>query len=169
MHYEIVVKLKVDGPDRSTILKKIVSIQRVAVQQGFQRENIQLVQVIESTTDPVVDITSEVQDALVPPAVVEYAPTDPTDGTTVNVRSEISIQFTKNVDPATITTQTVILSQNGLPLAISLKFDAATSTVVLTPTDPLVPGKTYTVKVNQNVRSLDTVSLAAPFTWSFTT
>lgn len=166
MHYEVVVKLKVDAPDRTAVLKKVVNIQRVAVQQGFLKENIQLVQVIEATTDPVVDITSEVQAALVPPSVVYASPTS----TGIDTSTPVTIQFTSNVDPATVTLQTVLLNvQGGAVVPATLQFDAEASTVVLTPVAPLAAGQTYVVKVTQNVRSVTGVSLAAPLTFTFST
>jgi hypothetical protein len=102
--------------------------------------------------------------------------TSPSNGeTNVSLGSSFTATFSEAIDPATINADTFALrdSTNAIVPA-SVTYNAATRTATLQPSSSLLAGKTYTATVmggtsQVRVQDLANNSLAASFTWSFTT
>ncbi len=106
-----------------------------------------------------------------PPAVASVSP--PGGATGVNIAVNATATFSEDMDPATITTTNVELRDGqNLLVASTVQYDAATKTATLDPAGNLAPGTFYTVRLRggaTGVADLSGNTLAADYTWSFTT
>ena len=107
--------------------------------------------------------------ALPPPTVTATLPAD--GATSVNPDLAVRSTFSRAMDAASLTTSSYTLtsSAGGASVSAAVSYDAATKTAVLTPTAPLAFATSYTARLAETVRAPDGVTLAAPYTWSFTT
>ncbi len=80
---------------------------------------------------------------------------------------QISVNFSENVDPRTVTDSSFMLIVNDVTLPVAITW--LENVVTLTPVSPLAPNTTYTVKVTTAVRDLEEKPLALDYIWSFTT
>ncbi|MBI5578260.1 MAG: Ig-like domain-containing protein, partial [Deltaproteobacteria bacterium] len=108
------------------------------------------------------------------PPTVEATSTYPLNGSTgVSTGSNIRVPFSENMNPATITSSTVILLDAlGVVIPATVTYDSATLTAIIDPLTSLDPGKTYTVRIvggAAGVADLAGNRLASNYTWSFTT
>lgn len=95
------------------------------------------------------------------PRVME---THPAPGATgVPFSEPIEATLSKGIDPATINTDTFILT------GVSSEVTYQNGKAVLTPSIPLVDGTTYHAVLTTGIRDLDGVPLSENFIWSFTT
>jgi hypothetical protein len=107
-----------------------------------------------------------------PPQVFSVTPASGATGVSVNIAP--SAVFSKALDPASLTSSTVLLrdaSNNQIP--VNLSYLPTTFTVTLTPQQPLQAGQTYTVTLKGGAAPRITDSAGMPlisdFTWSFST
>jgi hypothetical protein len=106
-----------------------------------------------------------------PPTVLSVAPVNGATG--VSVAATPAATFSEPMNPATITTSTVVLrnsSNSVVPSTVS--YDANTKVVTLDPTQALAASTTFTVTItggSSGVKDLAGNALASNFVWSFTT
>ncbi len=115
------------------------------------------------------DFTSSFSTAAL--SVIAVTPTDGSADQSVN--TAVMVQFNSNMDPTTINSSTLTLTDNqGNVVATTVTYDAGTETATLTPTAPLSNSTSYTLDVVSGaggVADLNGNTLAADFTSSFTT
>jgi len=87
--------------------------------------------------------------------------------TGVPLGSSLSVIFSEPMDPASINTTTLLLSQGTTTIAGTVTFSGVTATFA--PSSALDPSTVYTATVTTGVRDLAGNALAAIYTWSFTT
>lgn len=109
------------------------------------------------TTSPVPDLT--------PPTVTSTNPIDNATGVAGNI--VIAINFSKVMDPLTITTSTFTLMQGTTVVAGTVAYTGKTATFILT--NPLAKSTTYTAKLTTGAKDLAGNPLAANTVFSFTT
>ena len=98
------------------------------------------------------------------PFEVEYA--TPTGSDTVDTANPpISIRFSKSLDAASLTSQSLYVTDGSDRLGAALEYDAATATVELSLDEPLASGTEYTVFVD-DLASLDGDALTTSWTFS---
>lgn len=96
----------------------------------------------------------------------------PADGETeVALYKTVSVQFSPDVDIATLNPSTFYIKKAGssTKLAASISYDAGTRIATLDPNLPLSPGTTYEVTLTDGIKSTGGLSLLNDQTWSFTT
>ena len=102
---------------------------------------------------------------------LEVISTVPANGATgVNQATQVTATFSAALDASTLTTSTFVLrdgSNNPVPATVS--YSAATGTAVLTPTSLLLAASTYTATLTSAIKGTSGQSLAADYSWSFTT
>ena len=77
-------------------------------------------------------------------------------------------EFSKALDPATVSAATFTLSGPGGFVAASVSYDAAAQAATLTPSAPLSAGVTYTARLDGSIAATDGSTLGTPFSWTFT-
>ena len=106
-----------------------------------------------------------------PPAVNSVSPV--ANATGVSASANVTVTFNESMDPATITTNTIVLVNGaGSPVPAAMTFNPGTKTATLDPVDPLQGSNTHTATVrggSAGVKDLAGNALPADFTWSFTT
>jgi large repetitive protein len=110
-----------------------------------------------------------------PPTIISRSPL--AGGTNVNVNSFVSVSFSENIDPSTVSTSTLILtdpSSNVVPATVNYTSSARTATLI--PTATLAYSTTYTITakggtVDPRIKDLAGNALAndPSNTWTFTT
>ena len=89
--------------------------------------------------------------------------------TGVSAGSSIRVPFSENMNPATITSSTVVLSvASGAVVPATVTYDPATFTATLDPVSPLAPGAAYTVTI-AGVTDLAGNVIGSNYTLNFTT
>ncbi|WP_255433575.1 N,N-dimethylformamidase beta subunit family domain-containing protein [Tessaracoccus sp. MC1865] len=93
--------------------------------------------------------------------------------TDVSLGANVTVGFSERLDPASVTTATVLLRGPGnvtVPAAVT--WNEASRAVVLNPTESLTAGTTYSVTVRGGATGIQDLAgndLAADVTWNFTT
>jgi len=107
-------------------------------------------------------------DPLTPPTVTSVTPAA---GSTLvcPIPAVITATFSKAMNPATISTTTFTLTAAGTSVAGSVSYAAATNTATFTPSATLAPNTTFTATITTGAKDTFGNSLAANFTWTFTT
>jgi Tol biopolymer transport system component len=100
------------------------------------------------------------------PTVLSTSPTDA--ATRVLTTSVVTARFSENVDSATLSTDSFLLSFNP-PVPGTVTYDDSSDTATFTPTAPLPPGEVFTATLKTGVEDDSGNSLAADFDWTFTT
>jgi hypothetical protein len=101
-------------------------------------------------------------------SVLTVTSTTPSNGSLGVPRDvQISVTFSEDVDPRTITDSSFTLSTNDVLLHGTITWLG--NVVTYTPAFPLAPDKTYTGMVTTVVRDSQENPLASDFIWSFTT
>lgn len=80
---------------------------------------------------------------------------------------QISVSFSEDVDPRTVTDSSIMLMVNDFILPGTITW--LENVVTFTPVSPLSPDTTYTMRVTNRVRDLQENPLALDYIWSFTT
>src|SRR5207249_3089372 len=88
-------------------------------------------------------------------------------GTGVPISGNVAATFSEAMDPLTITTATFLLQQGTTPVVGTVSYAGVTAT--FTPTSFLAPLTVYTATITTGATSLTGNTLAANFSWSFTT
>lgn len=101
----------------------------------------------------------------------EVTDTVPLDGATeVALNSAILVRFNEDIDPATITTTTFLLTDaDDNAVAGSVEVDATNQIVVFTPTENLASDTIYTATVTEDIEDSDENNLENDLGWTFTT
>jgi hypothetical protein len=103
-----------------------------------------------------------------PPTVSSVNPANLATG--VGTSSTVSAKFSEAMDPATIDGVTFNLkAAGGSPAAATVSYNVATKTATLVPAAALAPESVYTATLTTGIKDLTGNSLAATYTWSFTT
>lgn len=102
----------------------------------------------------------------VAPQVVDRTPPVSTTGVAVN--STVSVKFSKNIDPATLTNNFTLRKGNDL-VAGTVAYNSNTKTATFTPGQQLSHGTTYEVNISSNVADGEGNRLPTAVSWSFTT
>ncbi len=109
--------------------------------------------------------TGTVQDTT-PPTIV--LPTSPADGDTVGINTPVIVTFSEPMNLNTINTQAFTLSDGNNNAVPGMVTYSGTTTAIFIPT-ALAPGVSYTATVSTGVKDLAGNSLAADYSWTFTT
>ena len=117
---------------------------------------------------PATPDTGIVLDANGPPQVIL---TSPGAGATGVVRTVSPVAtFSREMNPATLTTSSVTLTPSGgSALAATVTYNAATRRVTIDPTNDLNYSTSYTARITTAARATDGTALPSTVTWSFTT
>jgi methionine-rich copper-binding protein CopC len=100
-----------------------------------------------------------------PPTVTSISPTNTATGVPIN--SQLTATFTESMIPATITTNTFSLQQDGTPVAGTVTYEGGTATFA--PATNLLGNTLYTATITTGVMDLSGFAMAANFVWTFTT
>jgi hypothetical protein len=103
----------------------------------------------------------------VAPTVTAQSPAPGT--TNVAISTSIAATFSRAMYANGITLTTFTLSGPSGTVAATVSYNASTLTATLAPSSPLVPGTTYTARLDPAVVAADGTPLAAAVSWSFTT
>jgi hypothetical protein len=106
----------------------------------------------------------------VPPTITAQTPT--ANSTDVPVTDAVTAAFDKRVDPASVSTSTVLVTNDqNQPVSGVVSYDVATSTVKFIADALWEAGKSYTVTLKGSdpaIQDFDGHSLAADYSWTFT-
>lgn len=102
-----------------------------------------------------------------PPSVISVSPASGASG--VSQTAAISAQFSEELDPATVNSQNVALSNGTTALPALASYDPTSNTINLIPQGILEAGTTYTVSIGAGVSGLAENQLGTAYVWSFTT
>jgi hypothetical protein len=103
-----------------------------------------------------------------PPTVVVIAPTNLT--TSVAVNQTVNATFSKNMDPATINTNSFTMTGPGAAnIAGNVTYVAASQIAAFTPASDLAPDTTYTNTITTGAKDLAGNALTNNVVWIFTT
>lgn len=101
-------------------------------------------------------------------AVLTVAGTTPSNGSLGVPRTvQISVNFSEEVNPRTVTDTSFMVTTNDVPIPGTITW--MEDVVTFTPVSPLAPNTTYTGRVTTAVRDLQENPLWSDFIWSFTT
>lgn len=93
-------------------------------------------------------------------------------GTDIPVTDAITAVFDKRLDPASVSSSTVLITNDqNQPVSGTVSYDAATSTIKFIADELWAVGKTYTVTLRgggQAIQDFEGHSLTADYSWSFT-
>ncbi len=98
-------------------------------------------------------------------SVISVSPADTLTG--VSVTSDILVEFNDNIDMLTVDSSS--FSVNGGAVAGAYTYDAQLKTVAFNPAVDLLPLTLYTVNLTTGIMNVSGESMAAAYTWSFTT
>jgi hypothetical protein len=104
--------------------------------------------------------------AATPPAVTRTLPAGGAGDAGVGAAPRA--EFSKALDPATVSSATFTLSGPGGFVAASVSYDAAAQAATLTPSAALSAGATYTARLDGSIAATDGSTLGTPFSWTFT-
>jgi hypothetical protein len=99
------------------------------------------------------------------PQVVSTSPAN--GATNVSVAISLSVTFSEEMDPATITTDTFKLITAGNPVPGAVSY--ASSTAVFTPSSPLSLATLYTAKITTGARDVAGNGISSEYQWNFVT
>jgi hypothetical protein len=85
----------------------------------------------------------------------------------VSLATLISVTFSEEMDPLTITNTTFIVMQGAT--VVEGTFTYSEGTVVFTPTNPLKPNSIYSVNITTGVKDLAGNAMESDYIWVFTT
>jgi hypothetical protein len=102
------------------------------------------------------------------PAAVDFYPSE--GATSVPVNVVVSVRFTRQMDPSSITTSSFTLRDHlNAIVPATVKFDTATKVATLDPTADLLVDSLYSVALTTSIRGADGSALLKFYTWSFAT
>lgn len=106
-----------------------------------------------------------------PPPAPKVVASNPVDGSAGITRGfSPSVTFDQDIDPATVTTGTVLIRDAaGNPVAAVVSYNATGKTAIVNPNADLAADAAYKLEVTVGVESTLGVALAAPFEAHFTT
>jgi hypothetical protein len=102
-----------------------------------------------------------------PPDVSTTSPDDSASGVSPN--AFVRATFTRSLDPATVTATSFTLRDSGGALVpATASYDPSTLQATLLPAAPLTLSGTYSARLSTAIKSIDGVSMATAYVWSFT-
>jgi hypothetical protein len=101
-----------------------------------------------------------------PFAVVSTHPLD--NATNVPLGTLVTVTFNRDVEPATLV-DAITVSSSTVSVSGAISYEYATKTAIFTPDAALEPLTDYDVRVDDKVKSVDTVRLSEPYLFSFIT
>src|SRR5439155_591591 len=102
------------------------------------------------------------------PTVSAIVPADANIGVAINQRTTVT--FSEAMDPATIGTNSFLLTGPGeTAVAGTVDYDVASNTATFTPANDLAPNASYIATLTTGAKDLAGNALAAELVWSFTT
>ncbi|EKO76443.1 MULTISPECIES: Ig-like domain-containing protein [unclassified Leptospira] len=87
--------------------------------------------------------------------------------TGVSLNTSIQVGFSQKLDPSTIQSQTIQLTQGNSVITGNLT--STEKTLLFNPTSALAASKVYTVRVSKDIKSEEGTSLSEDYVWNFTT
>jgi len=118
-----------------------------------------------------IDFTSAQSIDIKPATIVSTNPENNTRGVDINI--PISITFAEDLDPSTITPDTLYLSSldnyEGLIIPGRIEYDADSKTVYFFPDEELFYSTNYTVTIEGGIKTLSGSTLEPGYFWGFTT
>lgn len=90
------------------------------------------------------------------------------EATDVPLDTLVTVTFNRDVEPATLV-DAITVSSSAVSIAGVTSYDYATKTAIFTPNAPLEPLTDYDVRVDDKVKSVDTVRLSEPYLFTFET
>jgi hypothetical protein len=109
-----------------------------------------------------------------PPTVVSTVPV--AGAKNISTTADVTATFSEALDPATVNAATFELrdAANAVVTNVTVSYDAATRTALLTPNTPLAPEAVYSARLaggltGARIKDVAGNALAASLTWSFTT
>jgi hypothetical protein len=105
--------------------------------------------------------------ATAPPTVTSRSPAAGATG--VPLTTSVDATFSRDMDPATITSATFTLAGPSGAVAGAVTYDAGTRTAHLVPTASLAYSTTYTARLESTIHATDGTAMTAAVTWTFTT
>lgn len=102
-----------------------------------------------------------------PPTIVSVAPSN--GAADVSVSTSVSIKFSEALDPASVSSSSIVVTRAGGNVSGAINYDAASSTVTFVPTSALQNDVLYTLTVSTAVRDVAGNSLAFAFSSTFRT
>lgn len=100
---------------------------------------------------------------VLPPNIESVSPGN---NSTASTNTFISVTFTEDVDPASVTDSSFYVMQDATPVSGTISVIGKTATFM--PTIALTNGLVYTVTVTNAIRNISNYPMQAAFTWSFT-
>jgi hypothetical protein len=101
-----------------------------------------------------------------PPQVSSTSPT--ADSTGVAINQKVTVTFSKEMDPLSLTSATFTVRQGSTQVPGSVSHGPGT-TAIFTPESTLAPGVLLTASLTSGIKDLTGNLLASAFSWSFTT
>jgi Domain of unknown function (DUF4082)/Bacterial Ig-like domain/Bacterial Ig domain/Secretion system C-terminal sorting domain len=115
-----------------------------------------------------VDVDYSTGADITPPTVIFNTPA--TSATNININSSVSVTFSENIDPLTVTASTFVLkdgSGNVIPGTVSYSAGTRTATILLS--SALDYSTIYFATVTTGIKDLSGNAMASNYNWSFTT
>lgn len=100
-------------------------------------------------------------------AVINVAP--PHGAAGIGLDTQAAITFSAPLDPDTVPGAVELLDSDGAPVGIALNYDRGSYTVLVQPSDALLPDSRYTLSLATSLYSDEVGALAAPLSSSFST
>jgi uncharacterized protein (TIGR03437 family) len=100
-----------------------------------------------------------------PPVVISTAPASGASG--IPITTNLAATFSEAINPLTVNTATFTLSQGGAPVSGTVNYSGVTA--VFAPAVTLFANATYLATLTTGVTDLSGNTLAANYTWTFTT
>ncbi len=103
-----------------------------------------------------------------PPSVTSTVPQN--NATNVDVNTNISATFSKDMDSSTITTSTfTVKDASNNPVSGTVSYNSTTKTATFTPSSPLAYDTSYTATISGTVKDTDGNAMGSDYSWSFAT
>ena len=81
----------------------------------------------------------------------------------------VTARFSRALDPTTVTGTSFSLRRaDGTTVAAGVTYEPTSNTAILTPSQPLTGGVSYTARLESSIQAADGTGLAAPVQWTFT-
>lgn len=117
------------------------------------------------STDPIFETVTPPDTT--PPTVLSTVPTSGAIGVAVN--SVVTITFSENMDPLTLTELSLVLKQGATPIDTHISYNQVTKVATIVPNQLMAALTVHNVDVTTAVKDLRGNALSVLFTTSFTT
>jgi hypothetical protein len=141
-------------------------VDSTAPQQMSHKYSVSSVAASGFVSEPSASAQVTVPDAT-PPRVLSAIPR--LGATLVDWSSQVHVIFSEAIDPATLTSSTIVVKSDGAVLEGALSYVAASNRAIWTPAAPMPPGKSISVTVATGVKDVAGNALKTEYSTSFTT